>query len=216
MSILRLLAVAATLVTRSAFGAAPVPLLPPPLPHAEPSALPRSPVEERHPLELFALGRALASLGSLEGNARDRSTGAGAGAGVGFRGSSYFSFGGEGSLLRVSHAGGGAAAAYEGAVFGRVYLLESGALDPYLELAFGYVAERRGSSAAGALAHGPSARAGGGLDVVVLSSLRVGWTLAYREVLERSSSDCALGCSARAHGAVLSGVTVTLPLGDPL
>lgn len=216
MPILLVLAVAATLVTRSAFGAGPCcPLGPPAPPRAEPLALPRSAVEERSPLELLSLGRVFAPLPAPKGGPGVRRTGLGAGVGVGFRNSPYFSLGAEGSALRASTGTGGVATTLEGAAVGRVYLLEAGALDPYLELALGYGTEQSAEAARG-LVHGPSARAGAGLDVVVASPIRLGALLAYREVVEWSARTCAVGCGPRRYGGVLAGVAVTLPLGEPL
>jgi hypothetical protein len=207
MPILRALVVAATLVTRSALGAdTPAPLLPPPALRAEPPAAPRPPVEERRPVELVAFGRALAPLDPAA-----RGAGLGAGAGVSFRTSPYFSLGVEGSVLRVRAPVGDPASAIELAALGRVYLLEAGVLDPYVELAFGYAVDGGGPGAE--RSHGPSARAGGGLDFVALSPLKLGLHLAYREVVRWPSRSST---AVRADGGLLASVAVTLPLGEPL
>jgi hypothetical protein len=210
MPILRTLAVALTLVTRSALGAdAPALLLPPPVLRAEPSAAPRSPVEERRPVELAVFGRALAPLDSAA-----RGSGLGAGAGVSFRTSPYFSLGTEGSVLHVQAEDGDRTLSLELAAVGRVYLLEAGLLDPYLELVFGYGAER--SRPGTAPSHGPSARVGGGLDLVVLSPLKLGLHVAYREIVRAAPGSAALDRGVRAEGGLLAGVALTLPLGEPL
>jgi hypothetical protein len=99
-------------------------------------------------------------------------------------------------------------------VVGRVYLLEAGPFDPYLELGLGYEARREPGAAA--LRHGPSARAGGGLDLVVLSPLRIGVLASFREVVALPPAACTFGCRAKVRGGVLAGVAVTLPLGQPL
>jgi hypothetical protein len=190
-------------------------LLPPPAARAEPGALTRAPLDERQPVELLLQGRAWAPL-VAQGDASGASSALGGGAGVGFRTSPYFSLGVEGSALRASAAPPHPGTTFEVAAVGRVYLLESGPLDPYLELALGYSLTERASATAPALRHGPSARAGGGIDLVVLSPLRVGVLVAYREVVGWPEASCALGCQPVFHGGVLAGVTVTLPLGEPL
>jgi hypothetical protein len=207
MPIPRALVVAATLVTRSALGAdTPAPLLPPPALRGEPSATPRSPVEERRPVELVAFGRASAPLDPAA-----RGAGLGAGASVSFRTSPYFSLGTEGSVLRVPGPVGDRASSTELAAVGRVYLLEAGLLDPYVELAFGYVVDlvRPGAERS----HGPSARAGGGLDLVALSPHKLGFHVAYREVVRWPSRSSA---AVRADGGLLASVALTLALGEPL
>jgi hypothetical protein len=110
---------------------------------------------------------------------------------------------------------------------GRVYLLEAGYLDPYLELCFGYASFRTTFSAAGSrsedAAFGPSARAGGGVDAVLAEGLRLGVAGGYSELVFGRGERCrAGGCSVTspAGGAVRGGwlgsVRVTLLFGDPL
>jgi hypothetical protein len=166
-------------------------------------------------VELLGLGRAWVPL-VTHGDASGDSSALGGGASVGFRTSPYFSLGAEGSALRASAAPAQLGTMFEVAAVGRVYLLESGPLDPYLELALGYSLTTRSNAAATALRHGPSARAGGGLDLVVLSPLRLGVLVAYREVVAWPEASCAYGCQPLVHGGVLAGVAVTLPLGEPL
>jgi hypothetical protein len=96
-----------------------------------------------------------------------------------------------------------------------VYLLEAGFVDPSLELSLGY-AIGRARSASPELLHGPSTRAGGGLDLVVLTPLRLGMSVSYREVVRWPDARCTAGCRVQAQGGVLAGVAVTLPLGEPL
>src|SRR5260221_4691131 len=74
---------------------------------------------------------------------------------------------------------------------GRVYLLEEGALDPYLEALVGWGSERttlRPNAASGAVreedaAFGPAGRAGGGVDWFVGSSVKIGLAAAYGQLL---------------------------------
>jgi hypothetical protein len=106
------------------------------------------------------------------------------------------------------------ARSWELAAVGRVYLFESGAFDPYLELGLGYAVDRAEGARAGS--HGPSARAGGGLDWVIVSPLRLGAHAAYRERVEWPSRPCAAGCRARLEGGLLAGLALTLAWGDPL
>lgn len=198
---------------RPALGAERGPHLPPPPPRDLPGALARAPVDERRPVELVAHGRAWVPVAPSAAAPRD-SAALGAALGVGFRTSPYFSVGGEASTLRAPAARGAQRTSLELAAVGRVYLLEAGPVDPYLELGLGY--EAGSEHRAGVLRHGPSARAGGGLDVVVLSALRLGVLVSYREVVSFPAATCTLGCRVEVCGGVLVGVAVTLPLGQPL
>lgn len=56
----------------------------------------------------------------------------------------------------------------------RVYLIEQGELDPYLELGFGFAEVRTGEGVRVEARLGPFAEVGGGADVLVGSSVRVG------------------------------------------
>jgi hypothetical protein len=216
MPFLVLLLVLGLLLAPPARGAEPDgSMLPPPAARAEPRALTRAPLDERRPVELLAHGRGWVPL-VARSDASSTRTAVGGGAGVGFRSSPYFSLGAEGAVLRVNTPGTLRATAFEVAAVGRVYLLETGTLDPYLELALGYTATSRVSAATAMLPHGPSARAGGGIDVVALSPLRVGLLLAYREVVEWAETSPTLERRPLVHGGMLAGVAVTLPLGQPL
>jgi hypothetical protein len=166
-------------------------------------------------LELLFQGRAWAPIVASDEASGGRAA-LGGSAGAGFRTGPYFSFGVEGSAVRASSRGGRRNTTLELAALGRVYLLEEGVLDPYLELALGYAVTARASDGADAIDHGPSARAGGGVDVVVLSPLRFGLLLAYREAVGWAETNCAFECEPRAHGGILAGVAVTFPLGEPL
>jgi hypothetical protein len=99
---------------------------------------------------------------------------------------------------------------------GRVYLLEAGILDPYLELALGYAVTTGTSARTDTVHHGPSARAGGGIDLVALAPLRLGLFLSYREVVGWAETNCPFGCGPVVRGGLLGAVTVTLPLREPL
>lgn len=213
MPLLRLLLLL-LVAARPALGAEPRgPHLPPPPPRELPGALARAPVDERRPVELTAHGRAWMPVAPRAAAPRD-SAALGAALGVGFRTSPYFSVGGEASALRAPAVGAARRTSVELAAIGRVYLLEAGPLDPYLELGLGYEASRE--PGAGVLRHGPSARAGGGVDVVALSPLRLGVSFSYREVVGLPAATCRLGCRTELRGGVLAGLAVTLPLGQPL
>jgi hypothetical protein len=211
----RAVALTLALVTRSAFAGDPVsPHLPPPAPSAEPRAFPRAPGDERRPLELTAQARSFTPLAAVTRSTGERGTGLGAGAGAGFRQSPYFSLGAEGSVLRF--AAPHRTTWVELAATGRAYLLEAGFLDPYFELALGYAVTRASGGSPPTLLHGPSARAGGGIDFVVASTLRLGVLVGYREVVSWPAPRCTFECNPRVHGGLLAGIAVTLPLGDPL
>jgi hypothetical protein len=187
---------------------------PPPLPRREPSASARAPIEERRGVELLGHGRAMTPFlahGGLRG-----SPAFGAGVGVGVRISPYFSLGGEGSALRVGGSAPRSLESLELSAVARVYLLETGRVDPYLELALGYASGPSRGGGETTLLGGPSARSGAGLDLVVVSPLRLGAFLGYREVAHLPEADCLIECRARAEGGVVAAITVTLPLGQPL
>jgi hypothetical protein len=190
-------------------------LFPPPVPRAEPRALTRAPLHERRPVELLVQGRAWAPLLVRDAAPGDRAALGGA-AGAGVRSGPYFSFGAEASAVRASAPGAARDTTLEVAAVGRVYLLEAGIWDPYLELSLGYAVTTRRSVGADTVHHGPSTRAGGGIDLVALSPLRLGLLLTYREVVGWAATSCRLDCRPFVHGGVLAGVAMTLPLGEPL
>lgn len=190
-------------------------LLPPPAARAEPHALTRAPLEERRSVELLVHGRAWTPLVASRDASGERAA-LGGGAGVGFRTTPYFSMGAEGSAIRASAWGARRQTTLEVAMVGRVYLLEAGILDPYLELALGYAVTTRTSAGTDTVHHGPSARAGGGIDLVAFSPLRLGLLLSYREVVGWAETNCTFGCRPLVHGGFLAGFGVTLPLGEPL
>jgi hypothetical protein len=187
---------------------------PPPLPRVEPRAEPRTPVEERRAVELLAHGRALTPV--FAHGMRRGGTALAAGLGLGFRVSPYFSIGGEGSTLSSRAPASRSRRSLELAAVARVYLLESGFVDPYLELALGYASGAPHRVGRTEVLGGPSARAGGGLDLVVASPVRLGVHLAYREVARPPATACSLECGTSLQGGLVAGLTVTLPLGQPL
>jgi len=125
-----------------------------------------------------------------------------------FRASPYFSFGVSGRRFAFGLGGSsGAEEAHGSALFfglaGRAYFLESGLLDPYLELDLGGgrldldVSGSR-SHASESVAFAPGARSAAGVDFALNSWLRLGTFLALTRFLPTSVAHCeSLGCSTR-------------------
>jgi hypothetical protein len=160
----------------------------PPLRDAEPLPLARAPELARRPVELTAA--ATASLALCRSG--DQSTCRGLGPAYGgelaalFRPTPYFAFGGSFGYSRADRTLRDHALTLETtalAMVGRAYLLEEGAVDPYLEGLVGW---------AGA----PFARAGGGVDWFVGPGVKVGVLAGYSELmLGRGALTGGLGLS---------------------
>jgi hypothetical protein len=139
-----------------------------------------------------------------------------------YRPSPYFAFGatfgyarGAGSLTGKSIT----ASRLELSVAARVYLLEQGALDPYLESSVGWVSERAtlaepSGSADEDSAWGPTGRAGGGIDWFVAPYAKLGLFGGYSLPIFAHGERCRAGiCAAGGAPASLPTATVTLGLG---
>jgi hypothetical protein len=122
-----------------------------------------------------------------------------------YRVSPYFAVGASGGAdaYTFSNARGSEGRALFAGVTGRVYFLESGAWDPYLELTLGAgslaaFSGENGSRAHDRVALAPAARVAAGIDFALGPWLRAGPLLA----LSRYSAATAQRCSGRACGAV--------------
>jgi hypothetical protein len=105
-----------------------------------------------------------------------------------YRPSPYFAFGGALGYAQASGSLGRASLERSTLALGmtaRVYLLEEGALDPYLETTFGWASERTRLGPSDRVAQGPCGRAGGGVDLVVASGVRLGALASYTELMLR-------------------------------
>jgi hypothetical protein len=149
-----------------------------------------------------------------------------------YRQNPYFAFGAGVAYSRATtraHAEG----ALDGEMFGigahgRVYLYETGAFDPYLELELGYGSLRTTLVTVGGAryedaAFGPKARVGGGADFVVLPWLSLGGAAGFEHLLfergERCAAErCVAGSapSGAMLGALVFGLRIKLTAGDPL
>ncbi len=95
----------------------------------------------------------------------------------------------------------------------RVYLVEAGALDPYLEALIGWGSQTTTLVADGG-PHGtdsrlgPVGRAGGGVDLLVSPRVKVGGTAGFSELV--------LEGGARYQGSIVGGLELALLLGDSL
>jgi hypothetical protein len=203
------------------------PAAPPPLRQEAPPALPRPPLDERRPVEVGVFGLGLHPLCAGGGTAAC-APGTAWGAGVAglHRTSPYFAFGPRAALARTTPGDAGPPRTeLELELALRVYLLEEGTLDPYLELGLGYALARTGRSGASSgsveRAYGPSGTTSVGLDAVLWQGLRVGLLLGYREVLLLGSIPClggvcAPGLSDRLRSSLVLGAGLTLGFGRPL
>ena len=130
--------------------------------------LPRAPATARRPFEVTGGPRLFAPLCATTGDDCAQSVGFGGALAALHRTDPFFAWGGEGHYLETSDAAlpsGTWRRTLELSVLGRVYLLEEGSLDPYLELALGYGWELERWTAQGPASNsrrGPSARVGGG------------------------------------------------------
>lgn len=198
---------------------------PAPLRDPEPLALPRSPDHLRTPVELVPKAVALLPLcGSDTDAARCSALGPAFGpelTGL-YRPTPYFAFGGtfgyavaSGSLEGASVRG----SRLELSVTGRVYLLETGSFDPYLEAFIGWASARTRFQAPGAVADedttsGPFGRAGGGVDWFVGSNVKLGVLAAFSDLLFGHGVRCRAGHCATGDpvASTISGA-VTLGFG---
>jgi hypothetical protein len=205
--------------------AGPAPFRARPPDPADTAPLPRPPSDDRRPLELAGTARLLAPLCSGRGSRADCRSGdllGGGSIGLLHRYSPYFAVGAEGFVFGGSGDEGVSRRALELSVVSRVHLLESGAVDPYLELLLGYGAERsQGGGDGESNRRGPSARIGGGLDVTLWDRARSGVSFAYREDAFGPGDRCARGRCERTswvltRGHFVLGLGLTVALGDPL
>jgi len=205
---------------------------PPPLREAEPLPLVRAAELPRRPVELVP--RAVISLSSCASGVEEARCEA-LGPSLGgellalYRPTPYFAFGGGLSYGRAAGSLPSAELSAEALSFtlaGRVYLLEEGMLDPYLEALVGWGRERTTflpnatsaesrRAAAGVkeqdAAFGPFGRAGGGVDCLVGSSVKVGFVAAYGQLVFARGESCRAGrCVAGSapSGSVRGGITV--------
>jgi hypothetical protein len=211
--------------------------VPPPPPQFDegPPPLARAPVHARRPVEIVpeaTLGLSLCEGG--DGSERCDALGPELGGGVSalYRATPYFAFGGGVEYTRSGGKLAGAgdlSATHVGlGLLSRVYLMEEGVVDPYLELSLGWSSWRTAlTTYDGARledgAFGPSARAGGGIDFVPFDTLKLGFAVGWRELVFGSGERCASGrCRAgglqggATHGALIAGLRVSLLFGDPL
>jgi hypothetical protein len=207
---------------------------PPPL-EVETAAFARAPERSRRPVEVVP--EASVSLSSCAGgDGRERCEALGPGLGLGvaalYRANPYFAFGGAVTAARRGGrlSGAGELSGEELGLFllGRVYLLEEGDLDPYLELALGWSSFRTTTSYLGGArfedsAFGPSARAGGGVDYVVSDDVRLGVGAALGALVLGRTERCGAGiCETGSatggamNGALVASLRLTWLLGDPL
>jgi hypothetical protein len=196
--------------------------------------MPRAPESARRPVEVVPeLGLLLSTCEGGADEERCQALGPGLSFGLSalHRPNPYFAFGGAATYARSGGMAGASSLSAHAAGFGlvgRVYLLEKGALDPYLELLLGWSAYRTTSHGAGELlredaAFGPAARAGGGVDYVVGDALKVGVAAALNTLVlgrhERCQAGrCELGAAtgAAVKGGLVAALRLTLALGDPL
>lgn len=187
--------------------AAPAPLRDP-----EPAPLPRAPERLRRPVELAPKLSVIEPLCGRGDTAGPCALGAVAGGELAalYRPTAYFAFGGGAFYGRgLGSARGVSGEALGLALVGRVYLLEDGALDPYLEALAGVSSERvahreRPGFTEVATATGSYGRAGGGLDWFAMPTLKLGVFAGYSELLPAG------------RGAVTAGFGASLLLGEGL
>ncbi len=169
---------------------------PPPLRDAEPLPLTRAPELARRPVELApAVTASLALCREPSERATCRALGPAFGGELAalYRPSPYFAFGGSFAYSQTTATRAGREVPLETtglAMVGRVYLLEEGALDPYLEGQLGW-------------ATAPFGRAGGGVDWFVGRSVKLGVLAGYSELGLR-------------RGAVTGGLGVSVLFGERL
>lgn len=140
-----------------------------------------------------------------------------------------FAFGAEARRFGFDYAARPSAARADAVFVGvcsRVYFLERGPVDPFLELAFGggplSVVAAGGVEQKAALV--PALRSAAGIDLVLSDWLRAGAFLSLTRYWAASASHCdAAGCSAVAGrdsllsiGATSLGLRLTIAAGEPL
>ena len=208
---------------------------PPPLRDEEPRPWPRGPELSRKSVEL--LPQARVSLPTCQPGA-GRASCDGLGPSVGgevialYRPSPYFAFGASAGYSvahgALDNAGSTSAKTLSLGMVGRVYLLESGAFDPYLEALIGWgsttttVAFQPRSNDSDSAA-GPLGRAGGGVDWMLSPSVKLGVTVAFTQLfLARGQSCRAAYCSSgwapggTVSGGLAAGLELGVLLGDTL
>lgn len=160
---------------------------PPPLRDAEPLPWPRAPELARSPVELLPAFRVSLPLCS-GASARDPCAAVGPSLGgelaTLYRPTPYFAFGASASYSVAHGSSSGAPLTAKTLALGvsaRVYLLESGELDPYLEALLGWgslttTLAPRGGTAQDDSAFGPLGRTGGGIDWMLSPRLKLGVT----------------------------------------
>jgi len=191
---------------------------PPPLRDDEPLPWPRAPELARSPVELLPAFRVALPFCS-SGSARDSCAALGPALGgelsTLYRPTPYFAFGASASYAVAHGALSGARLSAKSLALGisaRVYLLEAGELDPYLEALLGWGSLTTTLTPPGGLAQsesafGPLGRSGGGIDWLVSPRVKVGITAGLGVLL----------LEHRPVSASLSaGLEVGLLLGDSL
>jgi hypothetical protein len=207
---------------------------PPPLRDPEPLASPRAPEHLRAPVELVP--KAVTLLPTCRfGPDVDRCQALGPAFGleaaVLYRPTPYFAFGGTLGYARArsSLAGGRLSGSrFELSVVGRVYLLEAGELDPYLEGFVGWTSERTTLAWPSGVedvdkAFGPFGRAGGGVDWFVSSGVKLGVLAGFSEFLLARRERCRAGVcttgdapSSTPSGVVTLGLSLSVLVGEAL
>jgi hypothetical protein len=198
---------------------------PPELRDPEPPALPRAPEHLRAPIELVPKVVVVLPLcGTGPDTDRCGALGPAFGSELAalYRPTPYFAFGATFGYARAAGSLGANSLLGERielSVTGRVYLLETGSLDPYLEGFVGWLGERTSLARPGAVgdedsASGPFGRAGGGIDWFVTSSLKLGVVGGYSELIFASGRRCRAGqCTSGGAPASTPGGAVTLGIG---
>jgi hypothetical protein len=201
----------------------------------ETPALARAPERSRRPVEVIPEATLLLS-SCEDGAGRERCEALGPGLGFGvsalYRPNPYFGFGGGVTYARsggrLSGLGSLSGEALGLGLAGRVYLLEKGDLDPYLELLLGWSSFRTtlddpSSARVEDSAFGPRARAGGGIDYVVSDSVRIGMAAGMSLLVFGRREHCAAGrcelgtpTGGAMNGALVGSLRVTFLLGNPL
>jgi len=193
---------------------------PPPLRDEEPRPWPRAPELTRQSVELLPQAKlALPTCENPRGVARNAGSCAPTGPAVGgeltvlYRPSSYFAFGASGAYSVARGGGPGASTRLLSlGVSARVYLLETGPFDPYLESLFGCgslttTLPSAPSRSMSESAFGPPGRVGGG----------IGWFLSPRVKLGVSAGFTALLLPRRpVYPQLSAGLELGLLLGERL
>jgi len=195
----------------------------PPAPELPPPEYPRRPFELT--AELLA-GLPNCALGSsYNERCESVSAGPGLGATVLYRPSAYFAFGGTLSALSFgfrtaqdSALAGGSADGYFGGLLGRVYFLDHGLVEPYLELGMGSAGVATNAQESAAEYREKSAglafRVGGALEFYVSRQLRLGAAYDWTRFSVRHVSRCGQGrCyevddASYGHGTGFSSVSL--------